>query len=290
MKLVNPLKKVIEAFQNHKQQKEAFAIHNLKARYHAFRIFLENNGIALEHIAHIDTQLIRGETDEVRRLTEALISTTAELVDGLNLLSNDAHASLYRFHGQLAEKALAQLDTLRDIRREGYCIPLDTLRRDAAGTAGIKAANLARLRRLTLPVPDGFVCTTAGTKRFLYMDKLAADIRRLLRDLERGQSDFNLAADKITRRILDAPLPDDLARDLEKNYQLLEERTGGAAKGNLSSCHLRTQQRGVRGWGETLFCRTIYLDPQRHWPAITPGSLQGGYRQRLQRQSHLLSI
>ncbi len=226
MKLINPLTKVIAAFQNHKEQKEAYAIHNLKARYHAFRIFLENNGIALENIAQIDTLLIRGETDEVRRLTTELISTTAELVDGLNLLSNDAHSSLYRFHGQLAEKTFAQLDTLQDTRREGYCIALDTLRRDAAGTAGTKAANLARLRRLTLPVPDGFVCTTAGTRRFLAMETLAADIRRLLREMDRGLSDLNFAADRITRKILGAPLPDDLARDLENNYRLLEKRMG----------------------------------------------------------------
>ena len=222
MKLVNPLTKVIEAFKNHKEQKEAFAIHNLKARYHAFRIFLENNGIALENIAQIDTLLIRGETDEVRRLTTELISTTAELVDGLNLLSNDAHSSLYRFHGQLAEKTLVHLDRLQDTRREGYCIPLDTLRRDAARTAGTKAANLARLRRLTLPVPDGFVCTTAGIRRFLAMETLAADIRRLLRDMDRGLSDLNFAADRISRKILAAPLPDDLARDLENNYHLLQ--------------------------------------------------------------------
>jgi pyruvate,water dikinase len=224
MKLFNPLKKAVETFKNHKEQKEAFAIYNLKARYHAFRIFLENNGTALEHIAKIDSQLIRGETDEVRRLTEALISTTAELVDGLNLLSNDAHSSLYRFHGQLVEKTLAQLDSLKETRRDGYCIPLDTLRRDASGTAGKKAANLARLRRLTLPVPDGFVCTTAGTRRFLAMEKLAADIRRLLRDMDRGQGDLKLVADRITKKILDAPLPDDLAQDLENNYRLLEER------------------------------------------------------------------
>jgi pyruvate,water dikinase len=224
MKWINPFRKAIDAFNTHKEQKEAFTIHNLKARYHAFRIFLENNGVALEHIAHIDNLLIRGETDEVRRLTTELISTTAELVDGLNLLSNDTHSSLYRFHGQLAEKILAHLDRLQDTGQEGYCIPLDTLRRDAAGTAGTKAANLARLRRLTLPVPDGFVCTTAGTRRFLSMDTLAADIRRILRDLDRGLSDLNLTANRITRKILDAPLPDDLARDLENSYRLLEER------------------------------------------------------------------
>ncbi len=244
MKVVNPIKKIIEIFQNRTHQKEAIAIHNLKARYHAFRIFLENNGVALEHIAQIDTLLIRGETDEVRRLTAELISTTAELVDGLNLLSNDAHSSLYRFHGRLGEKILAQLDSLQNTRREGYCIPLDTLRRDAAGTAGTKAANLARLRRLTLPVPDGFVCTTAGTRRFLSMETLAADIRRLVRNLERGQSDLNLAADRITRKILDAPLPDDLARDLENNYRLLEKRVR-QQQGEPSSLAISVRSSGV---------------------------------------------
>jgi len=220
----SPFRKIVEAFEGHKQQKEDYAIYNLKARYHAFRIFLENNGIALENVAQIDNQLIKGEIAEVRRLTEHLISATAELVDGLNLLSNDAHVSLYRIHGQLAQKTLAFLDTLQETRSEDYCVPLDTLRRDGAGVAGKKAANLARLRRLTLPVPDGFVCTTAGTRRFLSMDKIAADIRRLQRDMERGQSDLNSAAERITRKILDAPLPDDLARNLENNYRALEEK------------------------------------------------------------------
>jgi pyruvate,water dikinase len=226
MKLFNLFGKAIKAFENHKKEKEAFAVHNLKARYHAFRIFLENNGIALEYIAQIDSLLIRGETDEVQRLTAALISSTVELVDGLNLLSNNSHSSLYRFHGQLAEKIYDQLDTLQKTRRQGFCIPLDTLRRDAAGIVGKKAANLARLRRLNLPVPDGFVCTTAGTRRFLSMEKLAADIRRLLRDMDRSQSDLNNLADRITRKILDAPLPKELADDLENNYRLLEERAG----------------------------------------------------------------
>jgi len=244
MKLVNPLRKAIDAFQNHTRRKEAFAIHNLKARYHAFRIFLENNGIALEHISQIDTLLIRGETEELRQLTAELVSTTAELVDGLNLLSNDAHSSLYRFHGQLSEKTLAQLDTLQDTRQDGYCIPLDILRRDAVGTAGTKAANLARLRRLTLPVPDGFVCTTAGTRRFLAMETLAADIRRLLRDLERGQSDLNRTADRISRKILAAPMPDNLAHDLKTNYQLLQERIG-LQRGEASTLAISVRSSGV---------------------------------------------
>lgn len=220
----NPFKRVVETFHEKKQQREEYAIYNLKGRYHAFRIFLENNGIALESIAQIDNCLIRGENAEVRRLTEQLISATAELVDGLNLLSNDGHVSLYRLHGQMAEKTLYHLDTLLETKRDDYCIPLDSLRRDGEGVAGKKAANLARLRRLTLPVPDGFVCTTAGTRRFLSMKKLSADIRRLMRELERGQSDLNLTAKRISQKILDAPLPDDLAFNLENNYRLLDER------------------------------------------------------------------
>lgn len=248
MKL-NPFRKIVEAFQNHKQQQEEYAIHNLKARYHAFRIFLENNGIALEKIAQIDNQLISGETAEVRRLTGHLISTTAELVDGLNLLANDAHASLYRFHGQLAEKTLAILDTLQETRRDDYCIPLDALRRDGEGIAGKKAANLARLRRLTLPVPDGFVCTTAGTRRFLTMEKLSVDIRRLVRHMERGQSDINLAAERITRKILDAPLPDDLARNLEDNYRALEEKSN-QQRGTTTPLAISVRSSGVAEDGE----------------------------------------
>ncbi len=45
---------------------------------------------------------IAAKKPDIRAATEELLSVTAELVDGLNLLSGDAHAGLYALHGHMA--------------------------------------------------------------------------------------------------------------------------------------------------------------------------------------------
>ncbi len=227
MNILNPFSSLLEYFTERRKTREYIALEDLKARYHAFRIFLENNGIALELLATIDNQLIRGEASEIRSLTENLLAVTGELVDGLNLLANDVHAPLYSFHGRMSERVLKLLDEFSGGPVGDFCIPLDEHLQDSSQIAGRKAANLARMRRLSLPVPNGFVCTTTAGRRFLGMGKLAADIRRLLRSLEQGQIDLNRAANRIKTIVMDTPLPDDLAQALESAYNHLAATESG---------------------------------------------------------------
>lgn len=225
---------LLQKIQTRRQQQEFYVLENLKARYHAFRIFLENNGAALELMARIDAQLLRGDSDEIRKLTEELLSITTELVDGLNILSDSGHVPVYGYHGRMSEKVLELLRAIQDLDTGDFCIPLDNLPRNGENQAGRKAANLARLRRLSLPVPDGFVCTVYATKRFLKMGKLAADIQRILQKVNQGQLDLNRATDRIKNKIMDAPLPDDLANSLKNQLKLLSEREGGIPESELA--------------------------------------------------------
>lgn len=56
---MNLLDAVARFFRARSQAREQAALTELKARYHAFRIFLENNGRALELIVAIDGQIGR---------------------------------------------------------------------------------------------------------------------------------------------------------------------------------------------------------------------------------------
>ncbi|WP_028580321.1 PEP/pyruvate-binding domain-containing protein [Desulfogranum japonicum] len=223
----------LEKLQSRQQEQEAIALEELKARYHAFRIFLENNGTALELLAKLDSLLIRGDSDEIKKLVADLISVTTELVDGLNILSNYGHVQLYGFHGRMSEQIFAIQDTIKDEDARDFCIPLSQLPRNGERLAGKKAANIARLKRLALPVPDGFICTVYATKRFLKMGTLAADIQRILRDITQGRLELNRGANRITTKIMDAPLPDELARSLENQYQLLAKQGLGDPEASL---------------------------------------------------------
>ncbi|MFH0782841.1 MAG: PEP/pyruvate-binding domain-containing protein [Pseudomonadota bacterium] len=224
-------------FRNRRQRLEENALEELKARYHAFRIFLENNGRALELTAEIDGLLFRAEQPDIRKATEELLAVTGELVEGLNLLSGSAHAGLYGFHGRMAQEVLARLDDLRDtLSPSNYIIDLNELDENASLQAGAKAANLARMRHLALPVPNGFVCTTPANKKFLGTGELAATIRQLLRQVEYEKWDVSIAAEKIREMIMQSPLPAEIGAALAAGYQRLEDsaRESGTLTGPLA--------------------------------------------------------
>ena len=218
---------LLHYFTERRQQREKNALEDLKARYHTFRIYLENNGRALELIVSIDGQLIRAEERNIRSSIEELLVVTGELVDGLNLLSSDGHVGLYALHGRMAAEVTQLLESIPDSPVEQmYCISLDELDPDAYLQAGAKAANLARLQHMALPVPNGFVCTTEACKRFFTVGKLAGSIRQLLYDVEHNHKDITLAAAEIKQMILHAPLPEEVSRAMEDSYQRLAQEQG----------------------------------------------------------------
>lgn len=211
-------------FAARRRTREEQALTALKARYHAFRIFLENNGRALELLVNADNALAHGETDLLRSTTEHLLSVTGELVDGLNLLSGEAHTGLYALHGTMSASVRAALDAmLHDAATPHYCITLDALDTPLYPLAGNKAARLAQLKRLHLPVPDGFVCTTHCCRDMLSAGDLTAQIRHLLREVEEGTRDATATADAIHDAIMRTPLPEPLANAMDAAFSALAQ-------------------------------------------------------------------
>ena len=105
----------------------------------------------------------------IRATVDELLGVSSELVDGLNLLADDRYASLYALHGRLGEQIHADLRSLGQMTlSRKACIGLDQLEPTALLQAGAKAVNLARLRQMGLPVPNGFVCTVRACKKFLH--------------------------------------------------------------------------------------------------------------------------
>ncbi len=126
---------------------------------------------------------------------------------------------------------MKQLDTLSDNPGlQVYCAALDDLEPGAHLQAGTKAANLARLRRMALPVPNGFVCTTRACKKFFGDGQLAAGIRRILREFEYQHQDVNQAAMEIEELILGTPLPPEITVALAEAYRHLEMAEGRTGK------------------------------------------------------------
>jgi len=214
---VNPWRLIVDRWRARRTEREEWALNEVKARYHAFRIFLENNGRALELVIDMEQALARGEDEELSTIAEALLGVTLELVDGLNLLSADAHEELYALHGRMSEDVRESLGALATAPSPSApCLLLDEVDSSAHRLVGSKAANLATLRRMGLPVPDGFVCTVKACRRYLDGAGLDAEIRGVLRDVEYGRVGLGDAAGLIREKILAAPLPSDLEMALRE--------------------------------------------------------------------------
>ncbi|MGE4559435.1 MAG: PEP/pyruvate-binding domain-containing protein, partial [Desulfobulbus sp.] len=240
MKLVEA---IVRRFREKRRDREQAALTELKARYHAFRIFLENNGKALELIVSLDGQLHRAEPADIRATVDELLGVSSELVDGLNLLADDRYEALYALHGRLGEEIHAELRSLgQQALARKACIGLDRLEPTALLQAGAKAVNLARLRQMGLPVPNGFVCTVRAGRNFLHSGQLAEQIRPLLRDVEIGRLQTEPAAAKIRDLILQTTVPPEVSTALIQAYDTLaaQERPEGEGEGQPLAVSVRS--------------------------------------------------
>ena len=80
--------------------------------------------------------------------------------------------------------------------------------------AGGKAASLARLLRLGLPVPPGYVLLADAFGLFLQLNDLESTYGRLLETVADEAADASSLADSLTAAVLELPMPAQLATDL----------------------------------------------------------------------------
>ena len=102
-----------------------------------------------------------------------------------------------------------------------YAVWLDEIGRDDIALAGGKGANLGGLSRAGLPVPPGFVVTTAAYEAFVEAGGLEAEIIRLASRPE-DPAAFDAAAEGIRVLFARTGIPDAVAREIRVAYATLE--------------------------------------------------------------------
>jgi pyruvate,water dikinase len=99
-------------------------------------------------------------------------------------------------------------------------IPLRAIHDRDSGLVGAKALNLARMMRAGLPVPPGFCVTGAAFQAHVDSAPLAERAKALLEEIEDGAAAGPVLA-KLRAAIVEAPLADRLARQIEERYRAL---------------------------------------------------------------------
>jgi phosphohistidine swiveling domain-containing protein len=106
-----------------------------------------------------------------------------------------------------------------------YAAPFDEVRRDAVALAGGKGANLGELSRAGLPVPPGFVLTTAAYDAFVETNGMKDEILALASEPE-DPGAFEAAEGKIKALFARGEIADDVAAEIHEAYDQLAD--GGA--------------------------------------------------------------
>ena len=207
----------------------------LKLRFREFKYLLRANNEVLAIIADIQTHLKNGELVGLDFLRSRYIDASAKvfkMIRHLDAISGGSYAGLVDSFHRVRSRIDGMLEEAGG-RGKGYpVITLEQLPPGSAHLAGNKADRLAELSAAGLPVPPGFVVTTAAFHRFMDYAGLAGQLRQAVMLMEgTGPREVEGFSRLLQRRIMESPLPPGLEEDLNLHAGMLSRQ---GANGRLS--------------------------------------------------------
>jgi pyruvate, water dikinase len=201
-----------------------------QARYASFRALLNHNRDALHRMAELEQLYYSDHPIDVRtvklRYTQ-LFEHVLGLADALNALTGGRFADLPAACHAIDAAITAEQMPRHAAGTTPLVLPLARIGPDDLLAVGGKAFNLTVLKNvLELPVPDGFVMTATATAHFLEAAGLKEHIREELAQLSpEDMAVLETGSARIRQRVMDTPIPDDLAATITMAFAELEART-----------------------------------------------------------------
>jgi pyruvate,water dikinase len=251
----NYLKRRTEAkLQKAEQKRESVRLAFTK-HYINFKTLLGLNDEVLEIINELE-QAMEGPgvfgMAFVRARCTALSVDIYKIIQNLNEIADGENRKLFAVFDEIRAKIDRQLTKKRPTHVASLVVPLDKVGRETADQTGNKMAYLGEAKnRLRLPVPDGFVITSAAYELFMEKSGLQEEINRQTQFLKREDiAQLHEISAKIQGLILRTPLPDKLEEAILSAYQDLRTRTKDMAGVALRSSALGEDEAGVSFAGQ----------------------------------------
>jgi len=219
---------------------EAGLSEEFKARYLSFRKLLAANNKALELMAEMEAAAGGGRVfgmSFLRSRATALGVSVFTMAGQLERLAPGKYPALMPRLKQIQAELERLLAPDAKAGGDELVLPLEAIDQSRADEAGAKMANLGEMKnRLGLSVPPGFVTTAAAWRLLLESSDLGSEIWRLQQaaDMENAAELFTLSS-RLRQLIVQAPLPPELAEDLDRAYAELSAEAGGPARVSLRS-------------------------------------------------------
>ncbi|MEW6186315.1 MAG: PEP/pyruvate-binding domain-containing protein, partial [Thermodesulfobacteriota bacterium] len=230
--------KLEEARRAHEQVRLAFT-----QRYLNFKTLLSLNDKVLEIITTME-QALEGEgrfgMAFVRSQCTALSVNLFRIIQSLNAISEERYRNLYPVFDRIWNRIDEELKKKKPLERREWVLSLQDVDKSLYDLAGNKMANLGEIRsRLGLPVPDGFVITTAAYDYFMGKSRLQEEINRRLQSLEPSDmAGIHETSSEIQKLIINAPFPPELEEAIVTAYRTLSQRAGSDIRVSLRSSAL----------------------------------------------------
>ncbi|KJR42850.1 Pyruvate water dikinase [Candidatus Magnetoovum chiemensis] len=211
-----------------------------KERYQNLRALLSANQKALFLMTDIEKALKTAEIIDMAfiklRCTE-LIATVYRIIKSLDALAPEKYKTLYNVFFNIKERITNILDDPALELTDKITLPLTDIDMNSAGYTGMKMASLGEIKKTTsLTVPEGFVITSAGHRRFFKHNSLQSEIERRIQTCDKNNiEELFKTCSSIQQLIIEASLPEDMENEIIAAYEHLETKIGKNTKVCLRS-------------------------------------------------------
>jgi pyruvate,water dikinase len=212
------------------KEEAAVDLRTLQDRFTNFLTLLEHNNRVLKILADMEEKS-QGEylfdVNYVRASLAEIRSGVEEIIEKMIGLGGEAYAPLRQRYAVISAEVEALLPGTRAIEEDDYTIPIDRLERGRASSVGSKSAQLGEMKKLGLPVPEGFAVTAWAYKRFIEANDLKALLAGRIRSLDINRyEDLVRVSSDIRKTVTASPVPGDLAEALRRSGAGLKARSG----------------------------------------------------------------
>ncbi|MFH1437356.1 MAG: PEP/pyruvate-binding domain-containing protein [Pseudomonadota bacterium] len=189
---------------------------SIRDKYAIFMSLLEKNNRVLEAMSDLEEKS-QGEylfdINYVKAGVAGLESGVSGMIEDIILLGGEKKYGILR---DKFRRINASIESMvlgsRPIEKDDFIIPFGSIGRDRSLSVGGKSVQLGELKRLGLPVPDGFAISAWAYRRFMDANSLQERVGGLFDSLDIGShDDLVRISDTLRGMIRSGQVPDDLA-------------------------------------------------------------------------------
>jgi pyruvate,water dikinase len=226
-----------------------------QAKYHHFKLLLNANNKALEIMGDMEQALSGGQPfgmTFVKSASTAVSVSVMQIIRNLEALVPGRYPQLGDRFKEIQEQINRVLVSRNVPRGTRLAVPLEQVDKNMADAVGSKMANVGEiLSHLNLPVPAGFIISSAAYERFMEHNDLQAEIDRLLQATHAEEADqLHALSAAVQQLVIRSRVPQDLEQAIMEAYEQLERKAGKGVRVSMRSSALGEDLAGTSFAGQ----------------------------------------